>query len=949
MMRDQDQLRRYLERIMRSAGGLERLPEEPTRAARALSLESTEASAVPRRGEAGQKVHMSEELAVAANTAAEKLALGKRDLTPIELFATEAIIIPDKRPAFDIVDGDFIANHELWRDLTADFAIHARLRAAIPCIGRIELPGQRDIPYAGTGFVVGRGLLMTNRHVAEIFATGLGDRRIRFRSGWRAAVDFKAEHGRSDEADLEVRAVRMIHPWWDMALLEVPDLASTLGCLRLAVRDARDLVGKRIAVIGYPARDPLRNDPAVQDKLFERVFQVKRLQPGEIDGGQATASFGKMVQAATHDCSTLGGNSGSAVIDLETGEVLGLHFGGRYLDTNYAVPSFELARDARVVDAGVQLAGAAPSGQVPAWLRAWQDVEVAPYRDSDNSVPPTSDGRATDDAAGLPRHGDDDRDGGNKGTPGGGRSLPQRSARRIMFEVPLRFTIELGDDMPSAALVSSVGPKDAATPTEEGMVAPWHDTDYRRRQGYDAAFLGHVLVPMPKARDPNVLARLKAGRTQLDYQNFSVLMHAERRLALITASNVTREARLRQPEPGRNYGRKPLSGLGNNDSERWFEDPRLDSRFQLPDVFFTRDDGAFDKGHIVRRDDVAWGVDYASVVRANGDTFHVTNCSPQIAQFNQSVRGEDNWGDLENLLLGEAAQERLCVFAGPILDPADETFVGRGEGGQTLRVRIPSRYWKVVVAATAEGISVYGFVLEQDLAGVALEFAIAENFRRLQVPLTEIEDIAQVDFGEILRESDTWGGEVAHEVAARAGLVQTDLLTAVPERPTPNAGDDEAVEGYGERRVPASDTEAPVSWRVARSLLALRRQVDARAPGRSMVSDGTIGDAAHASRNSDHNPWVRDGERSVVTAIDITHDPLRNCDAGKLAEAIVASHDRRVKYVIWNRRIANFAAISGSAAWVWRDYRGSNPHNKHVHISVQPEKAAYDDEVGWQI
>ena len=53
-----------------------------------------------------------------------------------------------------------------------------------------------------------------------------------------------------------------------------------------------------------------------------------------------------MVPAATHDCSTLGGNSGSAVIDLDTGEVLALHFGGLYHQKNYSVPSSELARDA---------------------------------------------------------------------------------------------------------------------------------------------------------------------------------------------------------------------------------------------------------------------------------------------------------------------------------------------------------------------------------------------------------------------------------------------------------------------------------------------------------------------------------------------------------------------------------------------------------------------------
>ena len=46
-----------------------------------------------------------------------------------------------------------------------------------------------------------------------------------------------------------------------------------------------------------------------------------------------------------HDCSTLGGNSGSSVIDLETNQVIGLHFGGRYLQGNSAVALWELTND----------------------------------------------------------------------------------------------------------------------------------------------------------------------------------------------------------------------------------------------------------------------------------------------------------------------------------------------------------------------------------------------------------------------------------------------------------------------------------------------------------------------------------------------------------------------------------------------------------------------------
>ena len=70
-----------------------------------------------------------------------------------------------------------------------------------------------------------------------------------------------------------------------------------------------------------------------------------------------------------------------------------------------------------------------------------------------------------------------------------------------------------------------------------------------------------------------------------------------------------------------------------------------------------------------------------------------------------------------------------------------------------------------------------------------------------------------------------------------------------------------------------------MAWRVAKSLLKLRDQINAHAPKRSKKSDGYIGDAAHASRSSDHNPWVKDGKMGVVTAADFTHDPAGGFDA----------------------------------------------------------------------
>lgn len=133
-----------------------------------------------------------------------------------------------------------------------------------------------------------------------------------------------------------------------------------------------------------------------------------------------------------------------------------------------------------------------------------------------------------------------------------------------------------------------------------------------------------------------------------------------------------------------------------------------------------------------------------------------------------------------------------------------------------------------------------------------------------------------------------------------------------------------------------------MKWRVAKSLLALRNQVNEKFPNRDKSWDGTIGDANHASRNSDHNPWVDDG---VVTAMDITHDPKHGVDSYEMAEELRQSRDPRIKYIISNRKIAS----STTQPWKWRKYTGSNPHDHHVHISVKSERRYYDDDAPWEI
>lgn len=677
----------------------------------------------------------TEEAATVHNRSAatlENVARG-RDLTPDEQFHVEAIIIPDKRPAIDIKNGRFKITHALWTHYETDSKLRTNIERAIKSVGRIELPGHPSYPYGGTGFVVGKGLLMTNRHVAGIFADGVGTRRIDFSTGCKAGIDFNREVDGTKPSMLAVKRVVMIHPYWDMALLTVDGLSN--DPLTLSSETAAQ--GRDIAVIGYPAFDP-RNDAAVQNKVFRNVYGVKRLQPGKTGKKRETESFDHIVRALTHDSSTLGGNSGSAVIDVKTGHVVGLHFGGVYLDANYGVPAEELARDGRVVDAGVKFTATNASGPPP-WEQYWSDA----------------DGR-TDEAS---------RKGFGQPSPSPTGKVSKFVGGEARIVLPLEITVRLGEVMTPAAERPDTEVSDAPI---ERMVEPDHDTNYKNRKGYDPDFLG-VDVPLPELEDDEVAAKMTSGEQILDYQHFSIAMHAKRRLALFTAANVTADPDLKKPEPGKAYSRKALGGLTDNDQERWFTDPRLPAQFQLSDRFFTKDGGAFDKGHLVRREDVAWGKSYQELRAANGDTYHVTNCSPQVAGFNRSANGELNWGDLENLVYKQADVERLAVFAGPVLDDNDPTFVGVDTDGP-LRLKIPTRYWKIIVANTADGLNAFGFVLEQDLSDVTTEFAVPDEWRSEMRPITEIQKLTGLIFSKFLRKADQNGKKAGTELVAAAGL-----------------------------------------------------------------------------------------------------------------------------------------------------------------------------------
>lgn len=136
-------------------------------------------------------------------------------------------------------------------------------------------------------------------------------------------------------------------------------------------------------------------------------------------------------------------------------------------------------------------------------------------------------------------------------------------------------------------------------------------------------------------------------------------------------------------------------------------------------------------------------------------------------------------------------------------------------------------------------------------------------------------------------------------------------------------------------------------WRVAKSLLKLREQINAAYPNRDKASDGSIGNAEHAARTSDHNPYIIDKNGiGVVTAIDTDEDLSPSIHSiESIISAIRTSRDPRVKYIIYEQRITR----KGSNLQQWDPYHGINPHQHHAHISVYGDPRLYDDDHPWNI
>jgi endonuclease G len=265
----------------------------------------------------------------------------------------EKIIRLTGRPSIFVVDGTFVKPVLNTWDQALN-AARGPLEQAIAAVGRVEIQNQPD--GVGTAWMIAEDLAVTNAHVARVFAREAGSGKYRFvkiaNKTPRVYVDFCEEYKVDGHREFEVLEVLYIAPDDD------PDIA----ILRLANSSSRRLpppiplsngttgIGPnvKIAVIGYPHYDSAE-EPQVRRDIFGDVYGVKRLCPGETMPSDPTDWF------FAHDASTLGGCSGSVVLDLAKGTAVGLHFSGTSRVANYAV------RAPAIRDALTKL-GKAPTG-----------------------------------------------------------------------------------------------------------------------------------------------------------------------------------------------------------------------------------------------------------------------------------------------------------------------------------------------------------------------------------------------------------------------------------------------------------------------------------------------------------------------------------------------------------------------------------------------------------
>jgi endonuclease G len=600
--------------------------------------------------------------------------------------------------------------------------------AATRSVGRVVIRSSGTFKARGTGVLVAPGLLLTNEHVlsSEALAT-------------RCALEMDYEQNRFGPAkkpqifELHPNTFFLCDGALDYALVAVApigDLGSPIeayGWLPL-----KGALGK-VSISDIDYVNVVQHPLGREKEVVVRNNRVLDMRTADEKGGEDLGAF------LHYEADTEKGSSGSPVLN-DGWEIVGLHHSGvpatdekgRWLDKDGL-----LWRDDQPVEDIKWIANEAlrTSSLVAALANAPLDEIKRTYlKNALSAQPPAGVDPRTEATDSATRYTPDSPPPARRDVRmanNGGR----RTDQSVTVEIPLRISVSLGDGALSGMLRRPI-----RAPVPTAALERLEASDFADRDGYDRKFIG-VTVALPRMKKkPEFGGALvvprparEGDRIELRYHHYSVVMCAERRLAYVSACNL-------------DFGAKATAGR-NDGRTSWRTDPRLNADQQLANRFYDHND--YDKGHLTRRDDTAWGADLPAAIAANDDTFFYTNAAPQYYLFNQSDdftnAGLNLWGDLENHLSEQGAKQkaRLTVFNGPIFGTNDKPLHD---------ALVPLRFFKIVVwRDEGETPGAVGFVLDQESLVKSLpEEAIdVGEFSIRQMPISDIEAELDIAFGKV--------------------------------------------------------------------------------------------------------------------------------------------------------------------------------------------------------
>lgn len=561
---------------------------------------------------------------------------------------------------------------------------------------------------SGTGFLIAPGALITNHHVlpdADVAARSevvfSYERRIDGRLG--EPTTFALEPGTFFFSDAAL----------DFSIVAVRGDTSPFGFIPLVERIGKVSEGEWLTIVQHPRGEP-KQVCVRENRLIKRADDVLWYSTDTLGGSSGSPVFNNdwFVVALHH--------SGVPAKD-EAGRVLTID--GRPFDPS---TDDDDSRIKWIANEGIRVS------RIVGRLRAARGGHsfVAPILSQDARSARIPDIVAPAPISPNPRQIE-------KGVQPMPQSQPaiRRVAITLLIDESGAVTLD-GGTAPSHAESTFVAEAtNASRRGREPKLRTLFDSDYSKRKGYDPGFLGKgdLTVNLPTlsvALKRDVAYRLDAtDECVLPYTNYSVVMHARRRLAVYSAANVRFDMRY------------DLSGR----QDKWYEDPRIAADHQIGDFYYK--DNKFDRGHLTRREDMEYGEDRGAAVRAANDTCHFTNCAPQHARFNQN---RDTWQGIERYILEDRIKKEelsVQVITGPVFEEDDPVY------DRFPKIQYPVRYWKVVATKASEapnaGLFATAYLLDQSEAiakyGLEADLPFAA-FKTYQTPISEIERLTGLSF-----------------------------------------------------------------------------------------------------------------------------------------------------------------------------------------------------------